>query len=417
MQRRMALDLEADDDDMDMAVDVFDVEGELAAAVARGSVEVPPLPALALKLQAALTSEASSLSEIVELIGLDQRLATDVLRAANASIFGGKQPATSTDAAVRRLGTTSLACIAFQATLGGVARAQGPLAALRREIWLESVVSAAVARAVAAARGISPDSAFLCGIVHDFGKVVALGFLEEALGSQHGEHDAAFLLSLAERHHVALGNALAFKWALPDAVRAVIAHHHNGDESNALVQVIRAADAVTALLLHTQSVGADDILACGAVRDAYEADAVARALVQVPPLVAAFCDGDALKRVQGARVPVIPPIPRGNDDDNDDHGGVDNIPAVITGGAGGPREVSCVGCTRSRVVLRSHTAMPQSWAAHLVLDAVDGERPIELWILIKLCVPDGNNAFVLEAAPFALSGDAKKRWYDFAKGD
>ncbi len=205
-------------------------------------------------------------------------------------------------------------------------------------------------------------------------------------------------MRIADRFHTAVGVTMAAQWGLPRRVTDVIArHHHRPDAADdPLVDVVRAADRVTRLLLDAPHVSAADLVASGAARTPAESEAVARALVHVPPLVAAFCDGPMLKRltVPAAVDRIIDGVPV-------------MLPATVVGGAGGPRAATCVTLSKSRLSLLCRARVPDNTAVQLTLQA---PVSMTLWVLVRQCTVDAAG-FAVDAQPFALSGDLKKDWY------
>src|SRR6185437_5372052 len=117
--------------------------------------------------------------------------------------------------AVMRLGRDGLRAVCMTSSLCKMATREGPLRSLRVLAWRESLASALASQAVATARGSDPTTAYVLGLVHDFGKVVSLCVVEDAFPDPLAAADEAFFSSLMERHHCDVGFLAAEAWHLP----------------------------------------------------------------------------------------------------------------------------------------------------------------------------------------------------------
>ncbi|MGC3997615.1 MAG: HDOD domain-containing protein [Anaeromyxobacter sp.] len=232
-----------------------ELDEAMAQAIAGGALELPPYPAVALRIAELVRAGDFGLDELGKLVASDQVLSADLLRAAQAAVFARSAPVSSISQALTRVGAEGLSRIALASGLGAAALAAGPLAPLRRRTWQDALASAVLCRELARARGLPADDAFTCGLLHDFGRVVAIGAIERiAAGARRPSRPlpARFWEAVVDRHHVALGVVLAVKWSLPRTVRDAIQFHHaptsEGAEHPALVDVVRAVDPIVASL-------------------------------------------------------------------------------------------------------------------------------------------------------------------------
>jgi hypothetical protein len=131
-------------------------------------------------------------------------------------------------------------------------------------------------RELARERGVAPEEAYACGLLHDVGGLVALAAFERIAGGTHAAPDAPLgrWERLADRWHVALGVAVADRLHLPPSIVEAIAFHHADAPSSTplrgakevrghaaqlepppLLRIVRSVDALVAVLLH----GADSV--------------------------------------------------------------------------------------------------------------------------------------------------------------
>src|SRR4051812_32464227 len=146
--------------------------------------ELPTLPAIALKVLEATSSDETSAKDVVTLITSDQSLTTRILQLLQRS-DNAVRDVNSVERAVVLLGFDAvrgmvLAVSVFQA-MGRRPDRRTPAQAHfnREEFWKHSVAVACCAELLAsklppeAAKrlGITPSEAFVCGLLHDVGKV------------------------------------------------------------------------------------------------------------------------------------------------------------------------------------------------------------------------------------------------------
>jgi len=273
--------------------DALELERAILDLIARDAIRIPPYPAVALRLDALVRRNDFGINEVTTLVVSDQALAADVLRCANSTFYRRGEEVVSLAQVISRIGAREVTRIAMASGLGGQARAPGLLHGLKRQIWHEALASAVLAQQLCRHRKLPPEAGFSCGLLHDFGRVVAAAALEEVLAQrpEAAAHPEGFWAQIIERFHVELGGRVAARWKLPELVADVIGHHHDGacEPSNAeMVAVIGAVDRVNHLLAIRPHLCAEDLAALPELRDQAERDLVARAVPEVPAFIAAF---------------------------------------------------------------------------------------------------------------------------------
>ena len=261
------------------------LEDRLAVAVSSKEVTLPPYPAVAVKVQELLARNAS-MAEVARCVGADSALSTDVLRCANSAMYRRGGGATNLAQAITQIGTQQVLRLALASGLAARTLAAGPLAPLRRAYWVEGLASAAVCQELARLRQLPTDKAFLVGLIHDFGKIVALSTLEGICDRTHTRFSApaeAFQ-KLIDAHHVELAIALARRWSFAEPLREVIAAHHGDGTAReaGLLEVVIASDRVVALLGQGPAVMAADLASKAGLNGLDEVNAVRHLAVQIP---------------------------------------------------------------------------------------------------------------------------------------
>jgi len=233
--------------------DAKDLEALVVDLIKRDNVNIPPYPVVAMRLQRLVGEENYGMGDLQRVIGGDPVLAATILRYANSAAFRGVTPTSTLESAVTRIGANEVCKIAIATSIGAHAIVTGCLSSLRRRYWRVSMTSAMLCRALAYWRKSNPEEAFICGLLHDFGQVVATACFEEVIARTR---DARVLPESAwaacvERFHVELGLVTAARWNLPPMVIGVISSHHNPEsdrDHRSMIDIINACDAIAYLL-------------------------------------------------------------------------------------------------------------------------------------------------------------------------
>jgi HD-like signal output (HDOD) protein/prolyl-tRNA editing enzyme YbaK/EbsC (Cys-tRNA(Pro) deacylase) len=213
----------------------------------RSSVErlerLPAMPEMANRLLRLNNNPKATIEELTGIVEVDPSLTVQVLRYARSTFFGfhGKVE-TLPHAITRVLGFDTV----LNMTLGLAASrtlrnpADGPLGL--QAFWRHAAYSAALAQALAnvigSRRPLKPGLAYLCGLLHNFGFLLA-GHLFRAeffLLNRVVAANPQIPVILIERRvlgieHTELGTALTTAWNMPEAVIVSCREHH--DESYA----------------------------------------------------------------------------------------------------------------------------------------------------------------------------------------
>lgn len=211
---------------------------------------LPALPAVALRLIRSLDDPQLDLSQLEQLIGMDQALVSKVLRIANSSFYGMlRQVGTVRDAAMV-VGFEALRNLAIAtAMLNHLGTMRLPPAFDYRGFGHHSMGCALAAEALAREYHEPPGVAFTAGLLHDIGRLV--------LASQYPAHYAACRNHKAAQGcrlidaetavlgltHPEIGAAVARHWHFPLLVTDAIAHHHHPQQAQTpMAHLVHLAD-------------------------------------------------------------------------------------------------------------------------------------------------------------------------------
>ena len=215
---------------------------------------IPMLPQVAHRVIELVSDPDVSISTIASLVSKDQVLASRVLGLANSAYCAPMQTVSNVLEAIVRLGTAAVRNVVV--TVSFTSRMHDPkiYGERGREHADHAVGTAYLARLVAEKTGSDLDEAFLCGLLHDIGKLVVL-----KLAHDHGrktgkpipseEIEAAIIA-----RHAWLGGLTLQRWKLPDAIIEPVTFHHDytqADTRHKQTAVIYAAN----LLAHRYGFG------------------------------------------------------------------------------------------------------------------------------------------------------------------
>jgi HD-like signal output (HDOD) protein len=221
----------------------------LAGVVTEGDFTVPPYPAVALRLQRILATDRYGLADIADLIGADAALAATVLGAANSALFGVGPPITNLSRAVGRLGARTVSAIAVACGVSSAAVSAGVLLDVKFQVWRRTMTCALICQKLAPARGLTSEDAFLSGLLHGFGRSIAIASIERLIRGPRANValSAEDWLQVAEQQRAPMARAISQAWQLPAVVADAIDDREPG--SSALNDLVIDADAIAGELV------------------------------------------------------------------------------------------------------------------------------------------------------------------------
>lgn len=219
----------------------------------RQANDLEPLPATAARLAAIAADPDTGVREVVELVSFDQALTARLLRFANSAAVGSREPITTVQAAIHRLGTGTVVTVAMGNAVKGKLDAAVPAYGLGEgELWRHSVACALAVETLAAVGKVAvPGAAFTAALLHDVGKLVLARFLEPEILEVLREARQQGHLSPLEAesqvlgvHHAELGGLIAQHWQLPEPIVWGISHHHGptDETDDDVAGIVRLAD-------------------------------------------------------------------------------------------------------------------------------------------------------------------------------
>lgn len=229
--------------------------------------ELPTLPAVALQVLEVTGSDDGSARDVVKILSSDPSLTARILKLVNSASAGMRGDVGSVERAVVLLGFEAVRSAALAVSLFETFGAPPPASATgfsREAFWRHSIAVATCAELIArplpqaGALRIDPSQAFVCGLLHDVGKVAMDACLPKSFAKVV---EASELLrgniadierQIIGLDHMVIGKRLSEQWRLPVAIRDCIWLH--GQAPSALPATVREPRLVNLVTL------ADDIV-------------------------------------------------------------------------------------------------------------------------------------------------------------
>lgn len=218
-------------------------------------LKLPPLNRTVLKISELLRDPNVTNRKLAEVVGLDPVLAARLLKMANSSLYARNKATTSIEQAINAIGLKSLYDIVMLGAMAdGFAKEIGTMV-YGRVVWEHSVVVGLLSRQISDILDMrGTEEAFLCGLLHDIGKILLLRAEPELFDRLAQDKTEFELLHDEERAygltHAEVGAYVTHKWQLPDVVCGVIMHHHrprSATISTVITHIVNVADRIANL--------------------------------------------------------------------------------------------------------------------------------------------------------------------------
>jgi HD-like signal output (HDOD) protein len=221
------------------------------------TMDLPTIPEVLVRLNQVIADDDASSEDVARVIATDPAISTNVLRIVNSAYYGLQVRVSSIGLAVSIMGFSMTKKVALKAAVFSVFGKRDlqiphfdPMA-----FWRHSVFTGVAARTLGAASqrlgGLQPEDLYICGLLHDIGKILMLEkataqyrhVLEEAAGS--GRPEMEIEEEVFGFTHADVGSVLGVKWFLPEDLTVAIRYHHAPHEDpfhRTLSSLIHLAD-------------------------------------------------------------------------------------------------------------------------------------------------------------------------------
>jgi HD-like signal output (HDOD) protein len=200
-------------------------------------LEIPTIPAVMMKVNSLINDPETGTRDIGAVVAKDAPLAAKVLKIANSAYYGLQGECASTEQATTVLGMRVLKSIVTQAAVmkqfEHLNATEGfDLSALWQHSILVAQLCGEIGRKGTVKLPLSHDELYVCGLLHDVGKIVLL----EGLGTEYIEilrksESEQMPIEVVEARelgftHTDVGSFVAARWSLPGEVARAIQGHH-----------------------------------------------------------------------------------------------------------------------------------------------------------------------------------------------
>ena len=241
-----------------MTVALAEPSDTIRAAVQQVTA-IATLPEVTARIVATVEDPRSSAAQLHQIVSHDPALVARILKVVNSAFYGLPGQIASIDRAIVLLGLNAVKNIAVAASLGQLFQGTRLCTGYApRDIWQHCIAVAVAARELARELKLPiVEEAFLAGMIHDIGLLVALQVWPEKLQQvcERALSDESDFCAI-ERDlnggidHQQLGQAMVEHWKFPRACQQVAGYHHRPEElpadSRLLSAVLYVADTLCA---------------------------------------------------------------------------------------------------------------------------------------------------------------------------
>ncbi len=225
--------------------------------------DLPPMPQVASRILKEIENPDAEVKTIYEILSKDAVLAGKILTLANSAYYSRGNPIASLPAAIRVLGFAAIRDVVVSVATASMFR---KVSVQSREpvvrLWKHSLQTAYLCSLLSESTPeSSSDELFVCGLLHDIGKVAILAkFPEQAedienymqQSNLHGNGTQSINeceMKYLGFTHGQLGGVLLEKWQFPVSIRTIVERHHPAggeEESGVDMDIVRLADLLSA---------------------------------------------------------------------------------------------------------------------------------------------------------------------------
>ena len=200
--------------------------------------EIKSFPQFVVETLRKLNDPTSSASDVAQSLSRDEGLVLRILKLANSAAYGMTRHMSSISEAIALLGYKSVSNIVLAATVYSVMdKGLSGYALDRGELWRHSLTVAYASRYIAeVTRKVSPEEAYVGGLLHDIGKVVLNDYVRFGYGiivKMVEEEQIPFTeaeLRVLGFDPAMVGEILVERWDLPKGYQCAVAYHHKPNE-------------------------------------------------------------------------------------------------------------------------------------------------------------------------------------------
>ncbi len=228
-------------------------EMELVRRLRAGRTSLPLLPHVAAVALGLANDNDASVLELAELVDGDPPIAARFLSVANSAAYWRGFSASSTQAAIVRLGLAATRDLLFQVVYASSSKGLKRFQQAVQRSFSRSVTAGIATREIARELKQPYEYAYMAGLLHDIGEARVYRILAAL---PEPPTDQALVEDLVSRYHTTAGAEIAMAWRLPSDIVDVCAAHHDEDAADKPhIRLVMLADAVVSAIEHHKKRG------------------------------------------------------------------------------------------------------------------------------------------------------------------
>ena len=219
--------------------------------------DLPQFPQNIEKLNKLLDSDDSKISDIANQISNDVALTGELLKTVNSAAFSLQTPCSSISDAVKMIGTRGIKNMLYSIGSLNIFAAQTKK---NEDLWKHSYqvafYSYNLAKNFCKSDNSVVEDSFVCGLLHDMGKVIFETNCPEYLENVKKIcKDKITSLDLFEKiisgvNHGEIGAKIAEKWNFPESIINVIRFHHSPENAPETTKILATIIYIADLMVH-----------------------------------------------------------------------------------------------------------------------------------------------------------------------
>lgn len=196
--------------------------------------QIPQFPQKIVELQKLINDPDVEITDIAKTISNDVGITTDLLKLVNSVAFGLKAKCSNIAEAVKLVGIRGIQNLLYSIGTMNIFTQTGTTEE-QQALWQHSYKVGYFSYNLARVLRIKSiiDDAYVCGLLHDVGKLVVSGLYPDVLNTisriQRQQKIPKQLIDIitSGMHHAEIGAKLTEKWNFPKQISASILYHHN----------------------------------------------------------------------------------------------------------------------------------------------------------------------------------------------
>ncbi len=221
----------------------------------QSSPDLPTLPTVVTKLFEIFRNPRADAGRVAAIISEDQSLTSKTLRLVNSAFYGFPSRIDNITRAIVIMGFSKVRNVALSASVLGALKTEksdGESDFNAVGFWEHSLGVAITSEVLAKTlHGQETNDAFVCGLLHDLGKLIMAEFMEEEFQAvcEKVNQDGGLTLDAEEEilgfNHGLVGRWLADRWKFPPRIIAAIQYHHNpgaAKDGQDIASIVHVAD-------------------------------------------------------------------------------------------------------------------------------------------------------------------------------